>query len=155
MNKKITTLAIAIAAFSLGLAVNNFASAGESTSFSVAVVDVQKVVAGSAQVNSLKQEEKQKKNDLISFIKNARTEVSKETDKDKKNALEEKYNKQLNEMKKSIETDYAKKLHDIDTDITKVIQTKAKTNNYNVVLSKSIVLYGGTDITDEVSKEVK
>lgn len=69
--------------------------------------------------------------------------------------MEDKYNKQLNEKKQAIETDYAKKLHEIDTNITKTIQAKAKTSNYNVVLSKNIVLYGGTDITDEVSKEVK
>lgn len=155
MNKKTTTLAIGLVAFTLGLTTSNFALSKAPTDFSVATVDIQKVVSNSAQVNTLKQEEKQKKEDLINFVKKARADVAKETDKDKKQALEDKYNKQLNEKKQAIETDYAKKLREIDTNITKTIQAKAKTSNYNVVLSKNIVLYGGTDITDEVSKEVK
>lgn len=155
MNKKISVLAITLAAFTLGFTASNFAVSKVPANFAVATVDIQRVVANSAQVNSLKQEEAQKKDDLMNFVKNARADVAKETDKAKKKTLEDKYNKQLNEMKQKIESDYTKKLHDIDSNITKAVQTKAKAENYDVVLSKNVVLYGGTDITDEVSKEVK
>ncbi len=155
MNKKLSILTVGAAAFILGMSANNFAISNGLSNFNLATVDVQKVVANSAQVNSLKEEQKQKRTDLVEFVKKARTDVAKESDKTKKSALEAKYNKQLNDMKNSIDTDYQKKLKDIDNSISKTIQAQARKDNYDVVLSKGIVLYGGTDITDEITQLVK
>ena len=51
--------------------------------------------------------------------------------------------------------DYAKKLSEIDKNISATIEAQAKANGYDLVLSKSTVLYGGEDITAEIAKVVK
>jgi len=152
MNKKF--LVIATIAFLMGISAN-YALSNMPASFNVAVVDVQKIVSESSQVKSLKEEQKAKNQEIITFVENARKEVAKETDKTKQKALEDKYNTQLNDMKKSMDDNYKKKLTDIDINITKVIQKTAQDQNYNIVLAKTIVLYGGTDITKEIAKAVK
>lgn len=152
MNKKFLT--VGAIAFIMGVSAN-YVLSEVPASFNIAVVDVQKVVSESAQVKSLKEEQKTKNQEIITFVGNARKEVAKETDKTKQKALEDKYNAQLNDMKKSIDNNYKKKLNDIDTNITKVIQKTAKDQGYNIVLAKTIVLYGGTDITKEIANAVK
>ena len=47
------------------------------------------------------------------------------------------------------------KLQAIDKSITATIAQEAKAQNYNLVLSKSSVLYGGDDITASIAKNVK
>lgn len=152
MNKKF--LAIVAITFVMGISAN-YALSVVPSSFNIAVVDVQKVVSESSQVKSLKEEQKAKSQEIISFVENARKEVAKETDKTKQKALEDKYNTQLNDMKKSIDSNYKKKLNNIDDNITKAIQKTAQNQGYNIVLAKTIVLYGGTDITQEIEKAVK
>ena len=54
-----------------------------------------------------------------------------------------------------MDSEYAAKLKAIDESISSQIAAKAQEKGYNVVLSKGIVLYGGTDITSEVAKTIK
>ena len=61
----------------------------------IAVVDVQKVVNKSAQVQALKKEQEAKRKELSNFIKKAGEDINKETDSAKKKALMDKYDKQL------------------------------------------------------------
>lgn len=58
MKKQITTLTIAAAAFVVGLGFNNFAMSYVPANYKVAVVDVNAVVAKSAQVQALKKNNK-------------------------------------------------------------------------------------------------
>ena len=155
MTKTTKLTLIGIFAITLALSINNFASSNIPSNFKVAVVDVQKVVSSSSEVNALKQERKTKMEELVKFVENAKKNIEKEPDAAKKKALEEKYNKELNLKRDNIQKDYAKKLAAIDKNITNVIQTISKQGNYNIVLSKSVVIVGGTDITDDVSKAVK
>ena len=69
--------------------------------------------------------------------------------------MENKYNKELNVKRNAIQKDYAKKLASIDKSISAVIAQKAKAASYDIVLAKGVVLYGGTDITAEITKSVK
>jgi len=152
---------LAISAIALTLSMNNFTIAKAASKpapktsgeYSVAVVDVQKIVESSPTINAINVERKNKLDDLVKFVEKAKTDVEKETNAAKKKALEEKYNKELNDRKGSIDTTYAKKLSDVDKDVTAII--KAKAVNYNLVLQKSSVLNGGVDITSEVIKELK
>ncbi len=155
MKKKLSILSLGISAFILGLSFNNFALSDVSKQFSVATVDIQKIITNSTQVNNLREEQKQKRIALVEFAKKARADVEKETDKAKQKDLEAKYNKQLNTMKTENDEDYQKKLKSIDSNITKAIATKAKANGYDIVLAKNVILYGGSDITDEIAKEIK
>ena len=89
------------------------------------------------------------------FIEKARKDVASITDAKKKQAAEEKYNKELIAKREKMDADYATKLKALDASISQQIEQKAKADGYNVVLSKGIVLYGGKDITSEVAKIIK
>ena len=155
MNKNVKLLAAVAAAFAIGFSANNFAMSDVPSNFKVAVVDVQQVVASSAQKKALKKEQQAKMKEVVSFVEKARKEVAATTDVKKKQALEEKYNKELVTKRETLEKDYATKLQAIDKNISSTIETQAKAKNYNVVLAKGVVLYGGDDITADIVKIVK
>lgn len=147
MKKTLCTLAL-LGSLVCGCAVS-------AADFAVAVVDVPAVVNASAQVQALKKEQQAKAKEIVQFIEKARKDVASISDAKKKQAAEEKYNKELQAKKEKMDKDYAAKLKAIDESISSQIAAKAKADGYNVVLSKGIVLYGGTDITKEVAKVVK
>ena len=66
-----------------------------------------------------------------------------------------KYEGELAKKREANAKDYAKKLSEIDKNISATIEAQAKANGYDLVLSKSTVLYGGEDITAEIAKVVK
>ena len=103
MNNKIKFLTIGLAAFVIGMGVNNFAMSDVPANFKVAIVDVPEVVASSSQVQALKKEQQAKAQDMIKYIEKARKDVAATTDEKKKKALEEKYNKELITKREAIE----------------------------------------------------
>lgn len=153
MNKKF--ISIALLAFVLGISTSNFAMSGVPASYKVAVVDVQKVVTSSKQVATLKNEQTKKMEEIKNMVNKAQADISKETDNKKKEALIKKYENDIAYVKNTNDKNYAKKLAEIDKSISKTIQTESKKAGYDLVLAKGIVLYGGTDITDSISKIVK
>lgn len=155
MKNKMKFLSLGLAAFVLGFGINNFAMSDGPANFKVAVVDIPQVVASSAQVKSLKKEQQDKAQELIKYIEKARKDVAATTDEKKKKALEEKYNKELMTKREALEKEYSTKLHAIDTNISNAIVEHAKGNNYNLVLAKGVVLYGGNDITKDIVKVIK
>lgn len=153
MNNKIKILAVGLLTFASGIAFSNFAMSDAPSK--IAVVDVQEVVNSSSQVQALKKEQQAKMKEVVSFVEKARKEVAATTDVKKKQALEEKYNKELNTKKTAMDKNYADKLTAIDSTISKQIEAQAKAGGYDIVLAKGVVLYGGSDITDAVKKAVK
>ena len=153
MKSKMKVLVVGLSAFVIGFSVNNFAMSDVPSK--IAVVDVQQVVNASSQVQALKKEQQAKAKDIVAFVEKARKDVAATKDVKKKQALEEKYNKELNNKKAAMDKDYASKLTAIDNTISAKISEQAKAGNYDIVLAKGVVLYGGTDITDAVKKAVK
>lgn len=153
MKNGVKYFALTLGAFVIGMSVNNFAISNVPSK--IAVVDVQKVVASSSQVKTLKADREAKIKDLSNFVKTAREAVAKEPNATKKKTLEDKYNKELNVKRNAIQKDYTTKLAAIDKNISGVIAQKAKAASYDIVLAKGVVLYGGNDITAEVAKSVK
>ena len=121
----------------------------------VAVVDLQKIVSNSSQVKQLKQEHSKKMDELNKIIVNARGEISNQTDPAKVLALEEKYTKEFNTKKDAIDKDYNSRLAAIEKNIKSEIEKKAQKDSYTYVFAKSVVLYGGKDITNELLNSVK
>lgn len=150
---------LTVTALVLTLSMNTFGvskvMAKSADDFKVAVVDVQKIVDNSPEISALRVDRRNKIEDLAKFVENARASVARETNEVKKKALEDSYNKELNTRKDAMDRDYAKKLADIDKNITGVINKRAKELNYDLILTKSTVLGGGTDITDEIVKKLK
>ncbi|MCM1003403.1 MAG: OmpH family outer membrane protein [Candidatus Gastranaerophilales bacterium] len=144
MMKKIFSLALLLAFCTPAFAVDK-----------VAIIDVQKVVNKSAQVQALKKEQEAKSKELKQFVKKANDEVKAQTDEKKKQDLVKKYEKELAAKREANSKAYKTKLEAIDKTITATINNYAKTNGYDLVLVKGAVLYGGEDITEAVSKVVK
>lgn len=151
--KKFKFLALGVAAFVIGMSVQHYAMSDVPSK--IAVVDVQQVVASSTQVKNLKQEQQAKASEIIKYIEKARKDVAAVSDEKKKKALEDKYNKELIAKRDKLEKDYTTKLSAIDKSISATIAAEAKNNNYDVVLAKGVVLYGGDDITANIIKAVK
>ena len=117
---------------------------------SIAVVDLQKIVADSSQVKQLKQEHAKKMDELNKIVINARGEIANETDTDKILKIEEKYTNEFNTKKAMLDKDYNNRLASIEKNIKDEITKKAQKDNYDYVFAKSVLLYGGKDITNEI-----
>lgn len=155
MKTGVKILLVSVITFIAGLSVNNFAISDTPDLFKIAIVDIPKVIDSSPQAAALKAEQKKEFTDLASFVGKARVDIDKEKDPSKKKALEEKYQNEFNSKRNVIEQNYENKLVAINNDISAKIAACAKANNYNIVLAKGVVLYGGEDITPEVIKNVK
>lgn len=153
MNNKLKFLTVGLLTFAAGIAFSNYAMSDVPSK--IAVVDVQAVVNSSSQVQALKKEQQAKTKEIVTFIEKARKDVAAVTDVKKKQALEEKYNKELNSKKTAMDKNYSDKLTAIDATISKQIENQAKLGGYDIVLAKGVVLYGGSDITEAVKKAVK
>ena len=149
--KKINTLLIT-GAFILGLGFNTFAMSDVPSK--IAVVDVNRVVSNSSQVMALKKEQNLKNEELQKWLNTARADVEKQKTQEGKEKLAKKYDSDF-QKKQAIQKDYTDKLQSIDKDISGVIAKTAKDKGYDVVLAKGVVLYGGEDITNAISKLIK
>jgi len=121
----------------------------------VAVVDLQQVVNSSSQVKQLKQEHEKKMAELDKIIVNARGELANESDPAKILLIEDKYMKEFNTKREALEKDYGRRLEAIEKNIKAEITKKAEKDKYEYVFAKSVVLYGGKDITSELLQSIK
>ena len=93
--------------------------------------------------------------ELDKIIVNARGEIANEKDPAKVLLLEDKYMKEFNTKKESLEKDYNTRLSAIEKNIKNEITKKAEKDSYDYVFAKSVVLYGGKDITGELLNSIK
>lgn len=140
-------------AFILGLGFNNFAMSDVPSK--IAVVDVNRVVSNSSQVMALKKEQNLKNEELQKWLTTAKADVEKQKTQEGKEKLIKKYDSDFQKKQQAIQKDYTDKLQAIDKDISGVIAKTAKDKGYDVVLAKGVVLYGGEDITNTISKLIK
>ena len=143
MKKRFLALSIV-----LGLSLNT------ALATEIVCVDVQKVVNESKQVQTLKKEREAKTKEMVQFVEKARKEIASTTDVKKKQALEEKYNKEFLNKKEKADKDYSEKLKNIETSISNVIAQEAKAKGYDIVITKSNVLYTTKDITKDIISAV-
>ena len=151
MTKKF--LLIAVAMFFLGYTVNNIAVSSDVSK--IAVIDVQAVVNKSAQVQTLKKEQTAKTQELQKWLKVVTADINKQTTEDGKQKLAKKYNAEYAKKQEAILKNYQERLSVIDQNISNTIAQEAKNGGYDMVLAKGVVIYGGDDITETVSKVVK
>jgi Skp family chaperone for outer membrane proteins len=121
----------------------------------IAVVDVNRVVAQSAQVQTLKSEQAQKSQELQQWLNSVKAEVDSKQTNEEKQKLVTAYNQEFTKRQEIIRADYTQKLQMIEKSINETISEEAKNQGYDIVLAKHFVLFGGDDITDDVAKIVK
>jgi len=153
MKNQIKLFAVVAAAFVVGFGVNSFAT-GDVPS-RIAVVDVNTVVAKSSEVKALKKDQEAKMQELQKWLETVRADVAKQQTQEGKEKLVKKYDAEFAKKQEAIKSNYAASLKKIDRDISAVIAQEAKNQNFDVVLSKGAVLYGGKDITRDITKLVK
>lgn len=154
MKKNLKIFGIIAFAFVLGISTNNIANSKAPATYKVAVVDVPKLVESSNQVKVLKKEQLKNIEDMKKFVERAKADVDKQSTDANKVKLANKYQETLNQKRKANSETYNKKLAEIDKKISAIITKKAQTSEYDLVLAKGTVLYGGIDITAEIAKEV-
>ena len=147
--KKILSLVLTALVLGTGICSTAFAEC------KIAVVDVQAVVAKSAQVQALKKEQQTKLQDLEKWLKVAQADVEKQKSQEGKEKLLKKYNAEFAKKKETLAKDYKTRLQTIDKNISETIAAQAKAKGYTMVISKGVVVYGGDDITEDVKKVVK
>lgn len=155
MKKQILGILIAIFAFIAGFSINNIAMSVTQPEYKIAIIDIAQLLADSKEAKELKLQQEQKMKNIESTIQKAKIEISKETNPQKIATLEEKYRNEINKQKIAMDTEYNNKLIKIDQNIKNSVITKAKELNYNIVLPKNTVLFGGDDITAQVVPAVK
>ena len=121
----------------------------------IATVDVVAVVSKSPAVQALKNEQSVKAQELAAWLKNAEAEVEKESDKAKKEEMLQQYRAEFAQKRNAVSEKYNQDLQAIDSSISQTITDVAKKKGYKIVLNKSEVLSGGTDLTEEIAKAVK
>ena len=151
MKNQIKVLMAVTFAFGIGFGTANIAMSTAPAS-TIAVVNIDKLLNSSAQVTALKKEQQAKAAELKSWLKTAQADVDKQKTPQAKQAARAKYEKELVNKRSANSKAFSNKLATIDSSITKTVSQYAKSKGYSIVLAKSVVIYGGTDITSEVAK---
>ena len=155
MKKGIIYITLALMAFFGGYSINNLAISKPENSCKIAYVDIQEIALNSTEITTLKTDQEKQLQEIQSLLEKAKTEISKETNPKKAAQIENSYRKQINDKKLDMDTEYNKQLSAINSKIRTAIAEKARSLNYNIVLTKNAVLFGGDDITNQVKSLVK
>ena len=155
MKNKILATLIVISAFIAGYSINSIAISNTTPEYKIAVVDIATILKNSKEINALKLEQEKQMQNMQATIDKAKAEISKEQDPVKVAQLEEKYRNEINKQKLALDTSYNNKLTAIDNKIKTAVVEKARSMNYNMVLPKNTVLFGGDDITEQVATIIK
>lgn len=123
--------------------------------YKVAVVDVSTILTSSPEIQSLKQSQDKKMEELNILISKAQNEIVNESDKNKALQMETNYRKEIEQKKLDMDEEYNSKITVINNKIKSMISTEAKKSNYNLVLPTGMVISGGDDITNDIVKRMK
>lgn len=121
----------------------------------IGVIDVQKVVTSSKEVELAKKENDANKKLLVNYIKLSAEKMNKEKDEKKREELKKQFTNELTAKKESMDKVYADKLMKINNDMNVQVSKLAKDKNYDLILTQDAVLYGGDDLTKDLIKLVK
>lgn len=121
----------------------------------VAVVDLQKVYANSSQVKALKKEQENKRMESEKQLKSTQQAIQQIKDPAQRKAKIQAFDKELRAKREAEAKAYRTKQENIGKSIDSAIIKQAKAMGYDLILTKSAVIYGGDDITESVLKVVK
>ena len=154
MKKSLLTLVLCSFAFGLGFGLNNIAFSDVQAS-KVAYVNVGKLLSASKVLKSAEETRAKQTQNMLKWYDTASADIKKQSTAAGKQTLIKKYEEQLTQKKKSIRDDYAKKVNQVDNQLSEAVNQKAKAMGYDLVFRKDSLLFGGTDITASVLPLVK
>lgn len=118
-------------------------------------VDVNKVVASSKAVQKANKERAAEKKKIIKFIEESANKMNKEEDEKKREEMKNQFDLDLTAKKSAMSKSYGEKLMKINNDINAELIKIAKDKDYQLILTKDAVLYGGDDLTQDLIKVVE
>lgn len=121
----------------------------------IGVIDLQRVVAVSKDVANLRASRSTQIAELQKMADEANAKIEKIQDEKEKKAATEQYLAAIQAKKAEFDSAYNASLQASDNKIQGVIDTIAKKQDLNVILNKTSVVSGGTDITEAVVDLVK
>ena len=154
MKKNLLTLALCFFAFGLGLGFNNIAFS-DGAGIKIGYVNVAKLLETSKALKAAEDARAKSTTEMLKWYDTASEDIQKQTTPEARKNLVKKYEDQLTKKKNTIKDAYAKKVAEIDKQMSEVINQKASAMGYNIVLRKDSVLFGGDDITAQILPLVK
>ena len=151
--KNVKTISLIIAAifvigcFTLAMSAGGFGSSVASAAASesaIGVVDYQVLVSQSPQLEQVRSE-----------MQKAITETRKEFNSNSQNMNDEEKERYYRQMQERLATKEKDLMDPVLNGINDTIKKIAEKKGLKVVVEKSTVIYGGTDITDEVAKALQ
>ena len=121
----------------------------------IGMIDVDRVVARSSAVKKLKNEYEKNNKALERWLKNVKKQIDKPDSKDVKAKLIKRYDEEFKVKKEEIANNFKEKLKFVNQDVSSQINKIAKENNYDIILSKAVVVCGCDDITELIEKNIK
>ncbi len=126
-----------------------------ASGFEFAVIDLQKVVPASKDLNALRDERMKQVQDLQKMAETANEKIKAiENEEERKKASEDAV-KEINAKKAEYDKTYQTTLEASNKKLEEIIKAVATEKGLNVILLKTVVLQGGQDITDAVIEKIK
>ena len=154
MKKSLLTFALCFFAFGLGFGFNNLAFS-DGNDIKIGYVNVDELLAASKSLKAAEDQRAKQTTEMLKWYDTASADIQKQTTDAARKNLVKKYEAQLTQKKKTIRDAYAKKVSEIDKQLSSSINQKASAMGYNLVLKKDSVLFGGDDITAQILPLVK
>lgn len=121
----------------------------------VAYVNLQQIVAASTETVRFQQEYAQKRKEFDGWLKQAKKDIAAETRKAKRDEIAREYQEIAKKRETALVQDYNEQLSKLENKINRIMRRTARAHGCKVILNKSSVVLGGTDITAEVVKKIK
>ena len=121
----------------------------------IAVVDVQFLVNQTPAVLALRAEQQQNASIIQNWINGVNSQLSQIADQNTRNATAQQYQIELNKRQQMLQSQYAMKIQAIDAELSKLVSDVANEKKLDYVFAKGMVVFGGTDITEDVAKLLK
>ena len=121
----------------------------------VGVIDLQRVVASSKDVATLRTNREAQINELKKMADEANAKIDEIKKDDEKKVATEKYLGEIQAKKNEFDNAYNTALQASDAKIQNIINSVAEKKDLDIVLNKTSVISGGVDITEAVIDLVK
>ncbi|MFA6989931.1 MAG: OmpH family outer membrane protein [Candidatus Gastranaerophilaceae bacterium] len=150
MNKlKIAAVAVAVTVVVVG-GLATFAQQTPIIGSNIGFIDEVAVLKSYPPAQILDEKQKVSTSELQKFVADAKFQIASANTNEKKKQLEESLTSQLNQKKKTLNEEYGKMFSSLQKEIFAVVKTTAKKKNLAIVLRRTSVIYGGTDVTQDV-----
>ena len=126
-----------------------------TSSAKIAVIDINRVVLASKEINAFTQEFNNNSKILQKMLADADAKIKAEKNEAKKKKMTEQYSKEISAKRDEYRKIYNTNVRAAEAKLNDIINAVAEKEGLDIVINKSNVMKGGTDITDAVVEQVR